>query len=419
VRRAAAITVREALADEAPPLARLRGIDAWLRRWTWLPRPLALSFRTALARRARLLLAVGLLATGGAAFMAALNVTEAWTRAVDADFARRRYDLQLVFPELVATRDVERVLRTIPGVAGAEYWIGSSPWLIDPQGVATTSVSLTGVEPRSPLLAPRIVAGRWLADGDTNAVVVNQAVALRGRTYAPGDTLRLRLRGVTRTFTVAGVARELAPMPTVYATRAHVLAVTGRSPDSTRTARVVLERHGAAAERKAARAIEQVFEAGGLRLSHLQRMEDAKQGILDHLVIIFSILTLAASVVVFVGSLGLASTLTLSVLQRTRELGVMGALGATPRTLATHIWLEGLCLALLSWLGAVLLTLPLSWALGAACGNIFLKAPLDLYLSPRAVAIWLGLVLVLGTFSSFHPALRAARLRVRDALGHV
>lgn len=419
VRRAAAITVREALADEVPPVGRLRGIDAWLRRWTWIPRPLALSFRTALARRTRLILAVTLLATGGAAFMAALNVSEAWTRAVDGDFGRRRYDLMLAFSEFLPTAEVERVVRAVPGVARTEYWPTISPWLTDPQGVATTSVSLVGLEPRTPLLAPRIVAGRWLAEGDTDAVVVNQAIRLRGAGFAPGDTLRLRIRGGTRAFRVVGVARELAPMPTVYAARGHVLAVTGRSLDSTRAVRIVLERHGAAEQKRVARALEQACEAAGLPVTVLQRMEDMKQAILDHLVIIFSILTLASSVVVFVGGLGLTSTLTLSVLQRTRELGVLGALGATPRTLATHVWLEGLALGVLSWFGAVLLTLPLSWALGAACGAIFLKAPLDPWLSPRALALWLGLVLVLATFSSFHPALRAARLRVRDALGHV
>jgi putative ABC transport system permease protein len=419
VRRAAAITVREALADEAPPLARLRGIDAWLRRWTWIPRPLALSFRTALARRARLVLAVTLLATGGAAFMAALNVAEAWTRAVDGDFRRRRYDLTLVLSEFVPVAAAERVVHGVAGVADTEHWPTVSPFLADAQGVATTSASLVGIEPATPLLEPRIVAGRWLRKGDTDAVVVNQAVSLRGRRFTPGDSLRFRIRGATHAFRVVGVARELAPMPTVYATRAHVLGVTGRSPDSTRAVRIVLDRHGVADQRAAAAALERACEAAGLPVSHLQRMEDARQAILDHLVIIFSILTLAASVVVFVGALGLTSTLTLSVLQRTRELGVLGALGATPRTLATHVWLEGMALALLSWLGAALLTFPLSWALGAACGAIFLKAPLDPWLSPRALATWLGLVLVLATLSSFHPALRAARLHVRDALGHV
>jgi ABC-type lipoprotein release transport system permease subunit len=58
-----------------------------------------------------------------------------------------------------------------------------------------------------------------------------------------------------------------------------------------------------------------------------------------------------------------------------------------------------------------------SWALEVACGRIFLKAPLDFHVSVRALALWLGLVLVLATLSSFHPALRAARLRVSEALG--
>jgi len=415
--RAAGIPVREALAEETPPLSRLQAIDAWLRRFTWLPRPLALALRTALARRARLVLAISLLGAGGASFMAALNVAEAWNRAVDADFARRRYDLALSLAEPVAIAKLEQLWPQVPGVARVEYWPLANAWMLDPAGVATTGVALAGVEPASPLLAPRLIAGRWLAPGDDRAVVVNQAVALRGRGYSPGDSLRVRLRGQPVAFAVVGVARELAPMPAAYAPRAAVLAATGRSPDSTRTARIVLARHDDQAQREAARALERACEGAGLQVGSLQRMLDARQGILDHLVIIYSVLTLASVIVVFVGGLGLTSTLTLSVLQRTREIGVMSALGATPRTLATQVWIEGLVLGAMSWVAALLLTLPVSWALEQACGRIFLKAPLDFHLSPRALALWLAFVLVLATFSSFHPARRAARLRVNEALG--
>jgi len=416
VRRAAAIPVREALAEPSPPLSRLIAIDAWLRRVAWLPRPVALALRTALARRARLALALLLLGAGGAAFMAALNVSEAWNEAVKGDFARRRYDLVLYLSEPASVAALEKLWADVPGVARVEYWPGANPWMLDAAGVATTNVSLSGVEPGSPLVAPRIVAGRWLESTDDRAVVVNQAVALRGATFAPGDTLRVRLRGQAVAFAVVGVARELAPMPAAYATRAAVLGATGRSPDSSRTARIVLERHDEAAQRAAAGALERACERAGLQVAFLQRMLDARQAILDHLVIIYSVLTMASLVVVFVGGLGLASTLTLSVLQRTREIGVMSALGARPRTLASHVWLEGLFVGLLSWIAAVLITVPVSWALEQACGRIFLKAPLDFHLSPRALALWLLLVLVLATFSSFHPALRAARLRVREAL---
>mgnify|MGYP001596871971 FL=1 len=168
-----------------------------------------------------------------------------------------------------------------------------------------------------------------------------------------------------------------------------------------------------------ARSLEARFEEQGIEVGGLQRMQDAKQGILDHLVIILSILTMASLVVVVVGSLGLASTLTLSVVQRMREIGILGAIGATPATIARHVWFEALVIGVLSWLAANVLAAPISWALEIACGNIFFKTPLDFHLSPLAAAAWLGLVLVLASVSSFYPARRAARLTVREALAHI
>ncbi len=119
---------------------------------------------------------------------------------------------------------------------------------------------------------------------------------------------------------------------------------------------------------------------------------------------------------VFVGGLGLTSALTLSVVQRTREFGVMAAIGATPGMLARQVWTEGVLLGLASWVVACVLTVPLSYALEAACGRIFFKLPLDFYASPLAAGQWLLLVLVLSSLSSFPPARRAARLTVREAL---
>jgi putative ABC transport system permease protein len=229
--------------------------------------------------------------------------------------------------------------------------------------------------------------------------------------------VRVRLRGRTIAFPVVGVLKELSPMPLIYAPRAAVLEATGASGDSARSVRIVTRAHDDASERAVARAVEHECEVLGIEVSASQRMQDARKGILDHLVIILSILTTASLVVVLVGTLGLTSALTLSVVQRTREIGVLGAIGATPATLARHLWIEAVLIGALSWLAAVLLAVPLSWGLEAACGNIFFKAPLDFYLSPRAAGLWLLLVLVLASLSSFYPARRAARLTVREALG--
>jgi putative ABC transport system permease protein len=377
-----------------------------------------LSLRNTFARRARLALSVGLLAAGGAVFMAAMNVAEDWRRAVDDDFARRRYDLALSLSEPCALDRVQAVLAAVPGIANAESWPGASAWLVGANGVANVSTALVGPEPGTPLMNLRLLAGRGLSADDPRGAVVNQAVVTRVGGLAVGDSVRVRLRGRTLAFLVAGIARELAPMPVVYAPRAAVLDATGQTADSARLVRIVTLGHDDAAQRAVARDIERECERRGLLVGQIQRMQDTRQGLLDHLVIILSVLTTAALVVVFVGTLGLTTTLLLSVLQRTREFGVMSAIGATPGALARHVWYEGMLVGGLSWAAACVLTLPLSAALEAACGNIFFKVPLDVYVSPRVAGLWLLLVVVLASLGSLYPAWRAARLSVREALSH-
>jgi putative ABC transport system permease protein len=415
VRRAARITVRRALSDDVAPVPP-RGPGRT--RFAFLSRPLRLSLRSTFARRGRLALTVGVLAVGGAVFMSALNVADAWTRAVDADFARRRYDLTVTLAEAWPVAGLERVLGGIAEVDRAEYWPGVSSYLVGENGVAGRPISVLGPPPETPLIAPRLVAGRWLAPGDAQAAVVNNAVVSRQPGLAPGDTVRVRMRGRTIGFPVVGVVRELFPMPIVYAPTEAVLAATGLPDDSTRVIRLVTRRHDDEGQRAAAREIEAAFEAEGIPVSGLHRTLDQRQGILDHLVIIFAILTMASLVVVFVGGVGLTTTLALSVVQRTREIGILGAIGARPGTIARQVWAESMLIAALSYLLAMVLAAPVSAALETACGLIFLRTPLDFYMAPRAAGLWLVVVAALASLASLLPARRAARLPVSEALSH-
>jgi ABC-type lipoprotein release transport system permease subunit len=75
-------------------------------------------------------------------------------------------------------------------------------------------------------------------------------------------------------------------------------------------------------------------------------------------------------------------------------------------------------MALLSWCLAVIVAIPITVALDAATGRMFIRSPLDFFMSPIAVSAWLGLVLILAALSSFYPARRSARLAVREALAY-
>ena len=314
--------------------------------------------------------------------MAALNVAEAWRGAVERDFAQRRYDLTVTLDEFQPVDDLRRILAGVPAVRHAEFWPGASPYLVGPDGVSTVTVSLVGPDPGSRLLTLPLVAGRWLEPDDVDGVVINNTVVANHPGLGVGDRVGVRTNGRTTTFPIVGIVRELAPMPVIYAPPGAVRGVTGRAAGAARASRVVTQGHDDDAQRAAGRAIEAAFEREGIAVSGMHRMLDMKQSILDHLVIILSILTMASTIVVIVGAIGLASTLTVSVVQRTREIGILAAIGATPRTIAGQVAVEGVLLGLFSWLVALLFSIPLSYALGTTCGRIFLRTPLDFHLSP-------------------------------------
>src|SRR4029079_16093628 len=106
--------------------------------------------------------------------MAALDVAEAWRRAVDRDFAGRRFDLLAGFADAQPVDSVRAVLASVPGVVRVECWSGLSAWIVSRDGVPGGAVTVAGPEATSPLLAPRLLAGRWLAARHSHGAVVKR-----------------------------------------------------------------------------------------------------------------------------------------------------------------------------------------------------------------------------------------------------
>lgn len=124
---------------------------------------------------------------------------------------------------------------------------------------------------------------------------------------------------------------------------------------------------------------------------------------------IYGLLALA----LFIAVLGIVNTLALSVIERTREIGLLRAIGVTRRQLRWMITLESV---VLSSLGAVLGVI-----LGIAFGVALLRSVRDQGLEIIAVpygqvAIFLVLSVVIGVLAAILPARRAARLDVLEAI---
>ena len=125
-----------------------------------------------------------------------------------------------------------------------------------------------------------------------------------------------------------------------------------------------------------------------------------------------------AGLTAVVGGLGLANTMALNVLERSREIGILRSMGAERPLLRRLVMAEGLAIALISGLIGILLSLPMTAILDRVMGGTLLGSPLSFAFAPWAAVGWLALVVAIGLVACWLPAESAARMTVREALAY-
>ena len=116
-----------------------------------------------------------------------------------------------------------------------------------------------------------------------------------------------------------------------------------------------------------------------------------------------------AAISLLVGGIGIMNIMLVSVVERTGEIGIRKALGATPRMIRSQFLVESVTLSL----SGGLIGLVLGTVLSLAAVNI---AGWSLHISSGAIIISLGFSLIIGVFFGWYPAAKAARLEPMEAL---
>ena len=138
----------------------------------------------------------------------------------------------------------------------------------------------------------------------------------------------------------------------------------------------------------------------------------------QHMIMIYVFLIVMSAIIGGVGGLGLMTTMSLNVLERRREMGVMRAIGATPKTIWSMIVAEGVVIGVLSWAVAAFLAWPVSKVLGDLFMRAMFRSGLDFRFEPLGLLIWILLSISLSAVASFFPAWKASRVTVREALAY-
>ena len=135
----------------------------------------------------------------------------------------------------------------------------------------------------------------------------------------------------------------------------------------------------------------------------------------DAVVLILMVMAVLLSAV---GGLGLMGIMGLNVLERSREIGVMRAIGASDNALLRIILIEGILIGLVSWLVGCVIAYPLSRALSDAVGMAMIQTPFTFTFSAAGVLTWLALIVVLTSAACYIPAHNACQITIRETLAY-
>jgi putative ABC transport system permease protein len=278
-------------------------------------------------------------------------------------------------------------------------------------------VRLTGVPAGSAIFEPRIIAGRSLQPGDGRAILVNnRLVAEEG--VQVGDTITLRIDGDTSDWTVVGAYLSLNVLQDTCFVPREALARETHTRGQGASVKVLAAQGDLVSQQRLIASLTEAFEANNVEVSDSWSASQQWQESQSAFSVLIYLLLAMATLVALVGSIGLMSAMSINVVERTREIGVMRAIGATAATIVGVFVVEGVLVGALSWLLAVPLSAPGAYALSSVVGQAIVQIPLDFAYSTTGALLWLLIVVLLSALASLAPALRATRVSVRESLAY-
>ena len=428
----AAMTVREAIATFG------LGSDfgsGWLDRAVervgqrWLPSRYAIALGNLFRRKARLILTQLVLVTAGAMFLIVMSLSASVTQTLDADLARRAYDVRLDFEDNQRMDRMVQMADSVDGVEQAAAWFRQPATVLKEEQTtqeAGAGMELVGVPVRGSMYQPLIVAGRWLEPGDEdgkNRVVVMNRKTADDNHIKVGDILTLDLGALGQDhwrvigFYQAIYGGDLNVRDSIYAPQATAFEAAKKYNQGVQLY-VRTRYHNQAYADEAAARIRNLFDERKMNVASSETVYDIRRNAQEQFGTIVMMLMALAVVVAMVGGIGLMGALSISVVERTKEIGVLRAIGARSRAILGMFVMEGVLQGLMSWALAVPLSLVLGQAASNAMGQVMFQTDLSYQYDLAAAGIWLAIILIISTLASILPARSATRVSVRQSLAY-
>jgi putative ABC transport system permease protein len=326
------------------------------------------------------------LAVGIFIYLVAINIRSSLLVTAETEIAHLHYDIAVI-TEKSKTSDELAFLGIFNDVKRVEYWQYKSVLidndLQDNSSEATNEpVVLKSMPANSNAMTPVLIDGQWFVEGkaDENAdnVVVNQRFINRYPHLEVGDRLNWKVNGELKSAKIQGVIKEFLGAA-VYRKMTFEQSDEA-SVNNTPHYNAALITLKTATEQSLAQVIRGVEVHAAMENVVLRSVSSAKKAsriIFNHINIIVIALMSLATVVMVVAAMSVASGIASSIIERTREIGVLRAVGAKPSAIHCILITETLALACVAWLIALLIAQPASRIMADYFGSVLVEYPFD------------------------------------------
>jgi len=415
------ITIREAISSYGLGKGHFgqSRIDQFLEKIRGLPRPLLISLRNTFRRKARLLLTLSTLTLAGAIFIGVFSVRSSFQLTINETLGYFLSDINLNLTRTHRINQVEQILRTIPGVDRIEAWGISSAKVLSEDKATAVEAIIWAPPSDSTLIEPVITEGRWLRPDDQNAIVIGNHFLNERPNTKVGDQIITKIEEKEYTWTVVGIFKMAGTVipPFLYANGEYLYRLLDDVGDGY-SFRLTVSPRDTATENRVARDIESTLNLAGIQVGDITTGTEQRAQQMTSINILVYALLIMAILIALVGGLGLMGTMGMNVIERTREIGVMRAVGASNLSIFAIVVVEGVLIGIISWLLGIIVSIPISLLLNTLVGVAFIFVPLKFVFGVDGLIVWLIVVIVISVLASLLPARNAVRLTVRDVLSY-
>ncbi len=408
IRRGVRIPLRDALTASGSAVA---GEDAgaWLtRRSRFLPATTRIGLRNVGRRRRRSLATALLVALAVGNLLAILGLAAGISNTTHAEWRDHGEDVKALVGGDART---EQVIRSTPGVAAVEPMFDAEVRVAEKKGFVWAVQQTT-------MFRHRVTDGRWYTPAEERrrervAVVERNLARVTGTRV--GDRIRVETGSGPIALRVIGIAANQQENGTVvFVPRTTMAAFFGRSPEAADDYWIRTTSHDHAFVDETTSRIEDTMNANGFDISTEIEYVGEAENVAANRTITTSIGVLGF-LIVAISMVGLANAITMSVIERTREVGILRTIGARARDVRRIFAAESLAIAVAGWL----LGVPLGYALDRFLvwmvkEVVNVQIPVTFPLTNTVVAL-VGTVL-LSLLITLFPIRRAVRYRPGAAL---